>query len=165
METWKPVVGWEDSYEVSDQGRVRNSHSGGIRKLSSKVPVYPLIRLWRGGKGKTVAVHRLVATAFLGPCPAGYDVNHKDGDKTNAALANLEYLTRSENIEHSYRVLGQTSKLQKEQVLEIVRRHKGGETGRALAACFGVTAAQVSQIISGRQWGWLTDVVKLGRLR
>jgi len=165
METWKPVVGWEDSYEVSDQGRVRRSGSSSIRKLSSKGPVYPLVRLWRGGKGKTVAVHRLVATAFLGPCPVGHDVNHKDGNKTNAALSNLEYLTRSENIEHSYRVLGQVSKLQKEQVLEIVRRHKGGETGRALAACFGVTAAQVSQIISGRQWGWLTDVVKLGRLR
>ena len=54
-------------------------------------------RLWRRG-------HRLVAQTFLGKIPKGKEVNHKDGDKHNNSLANLEYLTRSENQLHYHQV-------------------------------------------------------------
>ena len=54
-------------------------------------------RLWRRG-------HRLVAQTFLGPVPKGKEVNHKDGDKHNNTLANLEYMTRQQNLIHYHRV-------------------------------------------------------------
>lgn len=54
----------------------------------------------------TVKVHALVAAAFIGERPEGLDVNHKDGDKTNNRACNLEYVTRSENVLHSFDVLG-----------------------------------------------------------
>jgi HNH endonuclease len=53
-----------------------------------------------GEKARAVAVHRLAADAFLGPCPPGYEVNHKDLVKTNNVPDNLAYVTRRENIHH-----------------------------------------------------------------
>ena len=54
-------------------------------------------RLWRRG-------HRLVAATFLGPIPKGKEVNHKDGNKNNNVPENLDYMTRSENLYHYYRI-------------------------------------------------------------
>ncbi len=54
--------------------------------------------------GRSVCVHLLVAAAFLGPKPAGTEVNHKDGIKTNNRRDNLEYVTRSENMKHCHRM-------------------------------------------------------------
>ena len=170
METWKPVVGWEDRHEVSDQGRVRRL-SGLVLRPSLNRDGYPRLRLKRDDVDRSVLVHRLVAAAFLGPCPAGKEVNHKDGNKANSALMNLEYVTPSENKLHSYRVLGRKaapnygsangySKLKEEQVLEIVRRYRGGENGKALAAHFGVTQPLVSMIVLGKKWSWLTGIVR-----
>jgi HNH endonuclease len=58
---------------------------------------YPQVNLSRQGRTDHRKVHKLVAAAFLGPCPAGFEVLHKDGDSMNAALANLRYGTKSEN--------------------------------------------------------------------
>ena len=112
METWKPVIGWEDSYEVSDEGRVRRSCEGRatfigrIQKPTLNRKGYPIANLNRDGRRQIIPVHKLVATAFIGPRPAGKEINHRDGNKTNNALPNLEYVTPSENMRHSYRVLG-----------------------------------------------------------
>jgi hypothetical protein len=176
METWKPVVGWEDRYEVSDQGRVRRScrgkstFIGRIAKASLNSHGYPYVCLLREKRKHTLVVHKLVAIAFLGPYPAKKEVNHKDGDRTNAVLSNLEYVTRSGNNLHAYRVLGRKaaidsaikahSKLKDEQVLEIVQRLKGGETGRALAASFSVDPTQISRIKLGKTWSHLTGITR-----
>lgn len=58
------------------------------------------------GAEKHVLVHRAVIAAFEGPCPAGYQVNHKNGDPADNRYANLEYLTPSENVQHGVNVLG-----------------------------------------------------------
>jgi hypothetical protein len=133
---------------------------------------YPTANLRRDAKRQTIPVHKLVATAFIGPRPAGKEINHRDGNKANNALPNLEYLTPSENMRHSYRVLGRKvaprrygsahvgSILKEEQVLEILQRSAGGETQVAIAACFGVTQTLISQIVLGKAWSWLTGIVK-----
>lgn len=104
---WRPVVGYEGSYEVSEDGRVRS-----IRKVDGKgrptpprerkTPVsgngYPTITLWERGKGATRTVHSLVAEAFLGPRPEGQEVLHLDGTRTNNCITNLKYGSRSENL-------------------------------------------------------------------
>lgn len=78
-------------YEVSDQGEVRNSR-GGILKPET-VRGYHRVYLFR----THVSVHRLVAAAFLGPCPEGKEVDHINNIRTDNRLENLQYLTRSEN--------------------------------------------------------------------
>lgn len=119
-ESWQPVQGYEGLYEVSDQGRVwsvdrvveRKSKWGTMSKLRVKGRIlqplnmnsgYPAANLSKGGKPKIYYVHSLVACAFIGPRPAGLQINHKDCDKYNNAVENLEYITHAENVEHAVR--------------------------------------------------------------
>ncbi|MGL4662067.1 MAG: HNH endonuclease signature motif containing protein [Culicoidibacterales bacterium] len=92
------------------------------------------------GVYNTVKVHRIVASAFLGICPIGYEVNHKDGDKTNNAIYNLEYLTHAENCQHSF-----DTGLQKPQV--------GEENGFSKLTQAQVDYARELKKINGRYWG------------
>jgi hypothetical protein len=115
-EEWRPVVSFEDLYEVSDAGRVRrtgkahkagNGQGGGARigRILKQQPFggYRAVFLWKEGRQRTCLVHVLVAAAFLGPCPDGMEVNHKEGrHKWDNSVGNLEYMTRSDNAKHAY---------------------------------------------------------------
>jgi len=70
-----------------------------VLKAGTNKAGYKLVSLWRDGKGRSCNVHRLVAAAFLGPCPTGMEVRHLDGDPTNNDVANLRYGTGSENCQ------------------------------------------------------------------
>lgn len=101
---WRPVAGYEGYYEVSSDGQVRSAmrrkgSKGGVLKAGTTKAGYKLVSLWRDGKGLSCNVHRLVAAAFLGPCPPGMEVRHLDGDPTNNDVANLRYGTGSENCQ------------------------------------------------------------------
>jgi hypothetical protein len=115
-ELWKPVVGHPD-YEVSSLGRVRSlsrewtqaNRYGGEhthRKLGRVLRPgiasngYPTVVL---GRGNSRTVHSLVTEAFLGPTPAGQEVRHQDGNRTNPRLDNLCYGTRSDNVRDAIR--------------------------------------------------------------
>ena len=112
-EIWKDVVGWEGLYEVSDLGRVRSvdrylghpsSPNGAFRKgkiLTPKSKRYADIHLWRNRKYVSTHVHRLVAIAFIPNPENKAEVNHKDGNKLNNHVNNLEWVTRSENQKHA----------------------------------------------------------------
>jgi hypothetical protein len=116
-EEWKPVVGFEGLYEVSDLGRVKRigkaaqngkGHGGGARIGRILAPQkhkggYVAVQLWKNGKMIRPLIHRVVAAAFIGEIPGNHQVNHKDGDKKNNAHSNLEYVTRSENMDHAYK--------------------------------------------------------------
>lgn len=111
-EIWKPVVGYEGRYEVSNLGRVRSktrhwqqrSRSGSYyeyRKIGRMLKPgvssngYPTVTL---GRRNSKTVHSLVAAAFIGPCPREQEVRHKNGVRSDPRVANLEYGTRTENI-------------------------------------------------------------------
>lgn len=100
---WKPIQGFEGLYEVSDGGRVRSlrGKTPRILNINKTVAGYPhvgLVRLGESSKRRYwFSVHRLVAAAFIGPCPEGYVVNHKDENKANNVISNLEYVTFREN--------------------------------------------------------------------
>lgn len=94
-EEWRPVVGYEGLYEVSNLGRVKSldyNKTGKERVLKGgRAKGYILYIFNRGGKRKYITGHRLVAEAFL-PNPENLpQINHKDEDKTNNAVWNLEW--------------------------------------------------------------------------
>lgn len=162
QEQWRRVYGHEALYEVSDLGRIRQLATG--QELLSYVNG-GYLRLWLftpvGGKHQTV--HTLVAEAFLGPRPAGMQVNHIDGDKLNNALSNLEYVTPRGNSLHATRVLGVgvgeshgCAKLTEAQVREIYQRYTEESPALAeLGRLYGVSEHTIRGIITGTNWAHL----------
>lgn len=107
-ESWKPVVGYEDIYEISDKGRLKSLVKGYpmLRKCSPhKTLGYPYTSLSDEGKTKMAYIHRLVAEAFIPNPQNKEEVNHKDGNKANNDISNLEWVTHQENMNHAIHVL------------------------------------------------------------
>lgn len=107
-EAWRPVVGWETVYEVSDLGRVRRVAAttrfpaGHLLVPTPNQKGYHQVRLTAGPLSSLRCVHRLVAEAFLTPGEGQTQVDHVDGDKANNALGNLEWVSQAENVRRSY---------------------------------------------------------------
>jgi hypothetical protein len=104
-EEWRPVVGYEDHYKVSNLGRIWSNRKDACMAAHPNPKGYPAVSLRKDGVTRTRTVHRLVAIAFLAPVDAAMEVNHKDGNRANPRLDNLEWVTRSGNETHSRRVL------------------------------------------------------------
>lgn len=98
-EEWRDIKGYEGLYLVSNLGRVYGIKRKNILHPGLTEKGYLSVGLSKDGKGTSKKVHRLVAKAFLGE--SKLEVNHKDGDKTNNRVDNLEYCTRSQNIRHA----------------------------------------------------------------
>ncbi len=162
METWRDVIGFEGIYQVSDCGRVRNSSGKILRLYLGRQSVdYPRIELSANGVARKYSVHRLVLEAFIGPSPTRAVGNHKNGDKRDNRLANLEYMTSSENSIHAARVLKTHKqkgskhglhKLVESEVLQIIARTETGEPLSTIAADFSVCLGTVSMIATGKTW-------------
>lgn len=121
MEAWKDVIGYEGIYQVSNTGKVKrigaykNQHgrewiSNRILKPATKSNGYMFVGLSKDNKVSSKHIHRLVAEAFI-PNPFNKPtVNHKDGNKSNNTVENLEWVTYLENNMHSIKVLKRDSK-------------------------------------------------------
>lgn len=107
MEIWKNIEGYPN-YQVSNLGNVRNinfNRTSKTKVLKSCIDGkgYQYVALYKDGKRKCSKVHRLVAQAFL-PNPNNYkEVNHKDEDKTNNCVDNLEWCTTEYNVNYGTR--------------------------------------------------------------
>lgn len=178
-ELWRPVVGYEGWYEVSSIGRVKRVgqgakvSTGGILRPSKNTNGYLRVALSAGdGNQKHIYVHKLVAQAFIGPRPDGHEVNHKDSDRTNARCENLEYVTRSGNMQHmilqgrsptekqKHNSSGERNSsaiLDKSMVVEIRTRAANGEMHKDIAKEYGVSKSTISHAISGYNWGHIKD--------
>jgi HNH endonuclease/NUMOD4 motif len=95
---WLPVAGYENLYAVSDLGHVQSLKTGRLLKPQLDRKGYLIVGNSRDGRSVTRKVHRIVAEAFIGPCPEGQQVRHVDGVKVNVAASNLAYGTPSENM-------------------------------------------------------------------
>jgi len=106
-ERWAPISGWEGLYEVSDMGRVRSLprqtrrgvRGGRILQPGAQTNGYLFVVLSRNSEKTQYRVHRLVAAAFLDPCPVGQEAKHKIADKNNNRATNLEWGTHQSNID------------------------------------------------------------------
>ena len=104
-ETWKPVVGYEGLYEVSSKGDVRNLKTGRILKPFYNTKGYVMVNLTSTSNDKTKKlVHRLVAQAFIPNNDQSKTlINHKDENKRNNSVANLEWCTYKYNANYGTR--------------------------------------------------------------
>jgi hypothetical protein len=165
--SWRPIPSLDGIYEASDAGTIRRAVGGpGTRagRLLSRRRMpsgYLTCSPWVGNRGHPRLVHRLVAEAFLGPCPEGQEVNHRNGFKVDNRPVNLEYVTRSANLLHRASggvgrgVDNASARLTEQTVHAIRRRHAAGEGYKRLAAAYGVTWGTVRAVVKRRTWAWL----------
>lgn len=158
---WRDIPGYEGCYQVSDGGEIRRTSKMRLLKLEKTRSGYLRVMFCRRGVRSRLLVHRAVAYAFLGAPQVGQQVNHKDGDKARNAASNLEYVTPSENEQHSRDVLGKRSqkgeahgrsRLTNESVREIRTLRAGGMRKSQIAQQIGVSHRTVTQIVNGDTW-------------
>lgn len=177
-EEWRPVVGYDGYYEVSDSGVVRSvprmitSHRevrgivvsvdvfirGRVLSLHRKKCGHITVALCKSGQRVTAMVHTLVLSAFLGPRPSGHDSLHLDGDPANNKASNLAWGTRLENI-HQAIADGRfykgedmhNSKLSEADVREIRRLH-GSVSALSLSRKFGVSHPTIRKAQLRKTW-------------
>ena len=175
-EIWKDVVGFEGYFEVSNLGRIRSKDriankkngrtqvvKGKIRSINFSGNGYGRVTFTIDNKRATThLVHRLVAIAFLERPEGCIEVNHKDMDKSNISVNNLEWVTPWENTNHAfknkkiYRAKGSQNHkatLKEEDVLEIRKLYKTGKYRyKDIGEMFGVGYNVIGYIIRGKTW-------------
>jgi hypothetical protein len=171
METWKTIPGFS-RYEASTLGRLRSNNYKRTGKTKVLKPALCLDGYMKtmlqddNKKYRSWTVHKFVTLAFYGEKGEGIEVNHKNGNKTDNRIENLEYCTRSHNMKHACRTglmkpkrgsKNGHSKLTEKQVIEI-RKHakeKGRRYGRdKLAEKYGVSSAHIKDIVNRRRNSW-----------
>jgi hypothetical protein len=204
MIEWKPLVGHDSDYEVSNEGIVRRVSSRGKfhqrftpdqieaikasytkEKSQRKVAVlfgvsqmtignivrglayvdtnhvlvpalrrdgYWFVTLSINGKHTHKALHTAVAEAFLGGRPHNAWINHKDGNKANNCVKNLEYLSPAGNSQHALYELGKSKKLSFGQAKDIWYAKQRGEKRKDIAAKHNVSIHMVTAIWMGKSW-------------
>lgn len=177
-EEWRNVVGYEGYYLVSNLGRVKSLSR--LRKRRSKDVIlkqtdngkgYKFVGLTKNRKSERKYVHRLVLKAFVGEC-GNKECNHINGIKSDNRLSNLEWVTKSENGKHAYKMgLNKVTDYQKEQtskanrgsgyganklveddIIKIRKMRKSGMTYQAISEEFNVCRQSIGYIIRGKTW-------------
>jgi hypothetical protein len=149
-EEWRTIPGLEGLYEASSLGRIRSLDrsvdagrprriAGRVLKPSLNPNGYPFVVPSKDGVAHSMAVHRLVALAFLGPRADGTEVCHHDGDKTNNAVANLRYDTRSANamdrVRHGNHPFAAMTHCRKGHAYTDENTHRRSDGGRRCVKC------------------------------
>lgn len=171
---WKPVVGYEGLYDVSNDGRVRRPWNflkatpserslppGRVLKPHPSAG-YLAVNLQNGLNGNTRRIHQLVAAAFIGPAN-GLQVNHRDGNKFNNRFGNLEYLTHAENTRHAVRTglwnnrgeLGTNARMSEAIAMSIIIDISLGHRTSVIADKHSVSWHVVSKIKHCHSWAHL----------
>lgn len=167
-ETWKEVVGYEGLYEISNLGRVRSHHPSPRRKSEflkdANIRGYRMVVLSKGdgSKPKSALVHRLVAIAFLGEAPdvRRPTVNHKNLNKADNRVENLEWLSHADNNRHAAPLIPHqrgeerpNAKLTEQSVREMRARYSaGGITFDELGAQFGISGTYCHIVVRRKKW-------------
>lgn len=181
-EVWKPIAGYEGLYEASNLGRIRSvdrrrvfsRKDGEVRTAFIKGRVlipgfdgrrcYLHVGLHKDGKYITKNVHRIIASTFL-PNPLNLpEVNHKDENKTNNAVDNLEWCDHLYNNRYGKKLTASRgeknsqSKFNEETIREVRRVFIPRDPVYGLtplAKKYGISVTHLCAILKRRRWGWL----------
>lgn len=157
-------------YRVTKEGEVYS----GLRSCPKLTPYrnkqtgYLSVSMRIDGATRRETVHRLVAAAYCEGFQPGFVVNHKNGDRTDNRVDNLEWISNSDNLRHAKDVLGsrvlhldqsgernRQAKLTERDVLKIHALRKNGMLQRHIAQRFDVRENLISRILGGKRWGHL----------
>lgn len=159
VEEWKDILGYEGLYKVSSLGNVYSYNNKAIRKFHIVNTGYYMVDLYKNGQRKKFYVHRLVATHFLQPLTDKINVNHKDLDRKNNQVSNLEWCTLSENAVHAVEngavPLGssrKSSKLDEAKVAQIKKLLGENVKQGDIAKMFNISEPTISEIKTGKYW-------------
>lgn len=175
IETWRPVVGYEGLYEVSNKGRIKilerkiickNGHTYIKREKIAKMQknalnFYIYVGLSKNNIRKNVRVHRIVATAFLKKEKHKNYVNHLNGKKDDNRSENLEWCTSSENAIHAHKnnliniAVGEglpQAKLKEKEVIEIKKMLELKTSLVSIAKKYNVGISTIMDIKAKRTW-------------
>ena len=175
QEIWLPINGFDGFYEVSSFGVVRSvdrfvKHSNGrsLRPVLGCVKTpnidksgYHSVHLYKEGKLKKFLVHRLVAAAFIDNKKELPQVNHKNGNKSDNSIENLEWCTGSDNCIHAIRnnlyqqakgSACSNAKITEADVLQIRKYAALGTMQKDIAAMFGIGRKAISKIVTKQRW-------------
>lgn len=152
-------------YYADLEGNIYNSK--GHRLIPQPQGKYVGVDLPVGhGKFKKFTVHRLIATTFIPNVDNKPQVNHKDGNKYNNSVVNLEWVTRSENQKHRFCELlhshfgekNTQAKLTEDKVRDIVKFKRLGLGLGCLSDMFSVSKPTICDIMAGRSWSHVTGI-------
>lgn len=160
MENWRPVVGHEGEYEVSDLGRVRSLERKARAGRGERVVPARILKPGKMnkyghcsvaiGKGNSRCVHDLVLEAFVGPRPPGQEARHLNLDGGDNKLSNLTYGTKSQNGKDV--TANGRRRVTYAQADEIRARRAAGESNKSLAEAFNMSKSNVSYITTGKYY-------------
>lgn len=180
-EIWHPIPGYDGFYEASSYGRIRSlkreidtfhnltkkmikkTISPRIMKVSVVSSGYQALRLSKNGEKTMFLVHIVVLSSFIQKPSIEHQCNHKDGDKKNNCLTNLEWVTCSENVQHAFKVLGRKShghgpsgirnpKSKSINIEKVLLLHNEGLQQRQIAEEIGATQPTVWRVLHGMHW-------------
>ena len=171
-EIWKTIPGYP-GYEISDHGQVRSYLKSRGRNLGSFISTIPQrilkpcptyfghlqVYLRRDGKTYRIFIHRLVLTAFIGPCPPGMEACHNDGKPSNNYPDNLRWDSHINNLrdreKHGTSLVGQKNglaKLTDSKIIQIRKLASQGYTSKQLEEMFSVHRMHINGIIRRQYW-------------
>jgi hypothetical protein len=147
---------YSDRYIATDDGQIINATSGKVLRGGRNSRGYLTVSLYDGSspkKARSFLVHRLIAEAFLGE--SDLQINHKNGNKTDNRLENLEWVTLQQNVDHARHVLGKDGfgeknvrcKIPAETIEAIKRKDR---TAPSWAAELGCSVDYIYQVRSGK---------------
>lgn len=182
-EIWKSIPGWEDRYQASSLGRIRSierTDSMNRKKLSkilkftlNKNTKYLQISFYVSeGKVKTYRVHRLIALTFIPNLENKPTVNHKNSERTDNKIINLEWASTQEQINHTIFMKRKTdygennyhAKITEKDIVKIFelwnsKRH----TQKSIGKIFNLSVAHIGDILNGKRWKKVKEKYHLKR--
>ena len=171
METWKIIPSYP-YYSASSLGRIKRNagtpRCSKDRVLKQRITNFGYLivsPLRPDTKQRPITVHRLVLEAFCGEIPADKEQgNHLNGIKTDNRIENLEYVSRGENIKHSYDTKlhghykgenASASKLTDKAVIDILNRIANREYRKDIATLYGISNKTIDTLVSGKSYAYL----------
>lgn len=169
---WRPVVGYEECYAVSDEGFVVRTATYGRFPRPRWKPVTPRLKkgylvfhLCKDGVRKDVPGHQITWKAFFGEVPEGFEINHINSKRGENGLGNIELMTRSENAAYAFSHNGRKpsnnfshgsksgmSKLVEADIPKIMEMHRSGMFQTDIAKLFNMTGTNINSIVRGKTW-------------
>ena len=160
MEEWRDIPEYEGYYQANDKGEIRNCNRGSSMTSHIHRTGYYQVTLTKDKVRKNWKLHRIVALTFI-PNPENKPcVNHKNGDKSDNTISNLEWCTYKENNDHAVsnslwvaRRGEEVGKLTEEEVLDIREKYATGDyTQKSLGEEYGIHQGHITKIVNLKSW-------------